>query len=105
MRRLKHACYSALAVAALYGCSPNSPPEAKVITATGVFAAESDPAAAGSLSLPRPNPIATLRPGATVLVLSDTYGKDYWACHIRTPNSQDGWVLCSSLNYKRVGGA
>lgn len=40
---------------------------------------------------------AQLKQGEEVAVLWDTYGKDYWACFVRTGSSQRGWVLCTSL--------
>jgi hypothetical protein len=104
MKRLDRACYVILAFAALSSCSSEHAARARVISETGVFANQGDPAAVGSSSLPQPTPITTVGPGASVFVLSDTYGKDYWACHVRIQDSQDGWVLCSSLDYKHKGG-
>jgi len=65
-----------------------------------VFAIETDAAYEGALNRPAAVPLATLPQGSTVYVLSDTYGKDYWACHIRTQAGQEGWVLCGSLDYR-----
>jgi hypothetical protein len=84
----------------LVGCSSAGTP-AKVTKPTGVFATESDAAIDGSLNHPAPKALAQLSLNASVTVLSDTYGKDYWACRVRTQASQVGWVLCTSLNYER----
>ncbi len=35
--------------------------------------------------------------GQEVDVLYDLYGKDYWACYIRTADGRFGWVLCTDL--------
>jgi hypothetical protein len=100
MKTLDRVCHALLALVILSSCSSGRGDRVKVISETGVFAKESDPAAVGSSSLPQATPIATLRPGQSVLVLSDTYGKDYWACQVRTRDSQVGWVLCGSLDYR-----
>ena len=39
----------------------------------------------------------TVAKGQPVTVLFDVYGKDYWACYIRTPDNHFGWVLCTDL--------
>lgn len=39
----------------------------------------------------------TLDHGQKVAVLYDTYGKDYWACYVRTTDFRFGWVLCTDL--------
>jgi hypothetical protein len=69
-----------------------------------VFISEEEAAREGSLNQPAPVPLLTLARGATVSVLDDTYGKDYWACYVRTDTGQEGWVLCSSLDYKPADG-
>jgi len=84
----------------LVGCSSAGTP-AKVTTPTGVFATGSDAAIVGSLNRPAPKALAQLSLNAPVTVLSDIYGKDYWACRVRTQESRVGWVLCTSLNYER----
>ena len=73
--------------------------------ATGVFATEHEAATAGSSNRPAPKPLVQLAVGESVTVVSDTYGKDYWACKVRTRDSVSGWVLCTSLNYQRDSGA
>ncbi len=35
--------------------------------------------------------------GQQVAVLYDIYGKDYWACYVRTTDYRFGWVLCTDL--------
>ena len=69
-----------------------------------VFSSEEQAANEHSLNRPASIPLATLARGATVTVLDDTYGKDYWACYVRTSNEQKGWVLCTLLDYKRSAG-
>ena len=64
---------------------------------TGVFRSEHDAAYAGSESIETAPALVRLRRGESVSVLWDTYGKDYWACYIRTSAKQRGWVLCASL--------
>jgi hypothetical protein len=100
MNRLDRACFALIAFAVVSSCSSGREDRVRVTSETGVFANESDPAAVGSWSLPQPTPITTVGPGQSVRVLSDTCGKDYWACHVRTQDSQEGWVLCGSLDYK-----
>jgi len=41
--------------------------------------------------------IASIESGEQVAVLWDTYGKDYWACYVRTSHGVRGWALCTSL--------
>lgn len=35
--------------------------------------------------------------GETVAVLWSEFGKDYWACYVRTPDGARGWILCTAL--------
>ena len=65
-----------------------------------VFSNEADAANEGSLNRGQVKPIATLQEGERVLVLNDTYGKDYWACKIRLQNNTTGWALCTDLNFQ-----
>ena len=41
--------------------------------------------------------VGTIDHGRDVAVLYDTYGKDYWACYVRTTDLRFGWVLCTDL--------
>jgi hypothetical protein len=43
------------------------------------------------------SPIGVLAKGEPVDVLWDRYGKDYWACYIKTQSGLRGWVLCTDL--------
>jgi hypothetical protein len=95
---------AALPLLLVAGCGASGT-ESRVAEATGVFATEREAASAGSINRPVPKPVAQLAVGESVTVLSDTYGKDYWACKVRTKDSVSGWVLCTSLNYRRDGGA
>ncbi|WP_296766851.1 SH3 domain-containing protein [Thiobacillus sp.] len=65
-----------------------------------IYATETDAAYADALNRPKVAPLTSLSQGEIVTVLSDTYGKDYWACHIRTQTGKEGWVLCTSLDYR-----
>jgi hypothetical protein len=62
-----------------------------------VFPSQQDAAYAGSESIKTAPAFATLKQGENVSLLWDTYGKDYWACYIRTPTKERGWVLCGFL--------
>ena len=63
----------------------------------GVFANEYAAAYEGALNrVPVPR-IASIESGEQVAVLWDTYGKDYWACYVRTSHGVRGWALCTSL--------
>ena len=42
--------------------------------------------------------IGALSKGEVVDVLRDRYGKDYWACLVRTRSGEKGWVLCTNLD-------
>jgi len=46
----------------------------------------------------RTSPTGHIAKGETVDVLWDRYGKDYWACYIRTRSGSQGWVLCTDLD-------
>ena len=63
----------------------------------GIFENEFDAAYQHAQNRPAALPIAVLEPGEHVSVLRDVYGKDYWACYIRTAQRVRGWVLCTSL--------
>tara|TARA_R110000782_G_scaffold260876_1_gene352280 strand:+ start:337 stop:636 length:300 start_codon:yes stop_codon:yes gene_type:complete len=65
-----------------------------------VFLNETDAGYEGSLNRDQIEPIATLQQGERVLVLKDTYGKDYWACKIRLQNNTIGWALCTNFNFQ-----
>lgn len=41
--------------------------------------------------------IEIVKNGEQLSVVWDTYGKDYWACYVRTPQRVRGWVLCTEL--------
>jgi hypothetical protein len=43
------------------------------------------------------SPIASIESGEQVVVIWDTYGKDYRACYVRTSKGVRGWALCTSL--------
>jgi hypothetical protein len=45
----------------------------------------------------RTTSIGQIVKGETVDVLWDRYGKDYWACYVRTRSGGKGWVLCTDL--------
>lgn len=62
-----------------------------------VFPSEQDAAYSGSLTIKTEPAISLVKKGEAVTVLWDTYGKDYWACYVRTPTNLRGWVLCTSL--------
>jgi len=68
---------------------------------TGVFPSEHDAAYTGSKAIATAPALMTLTQGERVSLLWDTYGKDYWACYIRTSAKQRGWVLCASLSDQR----
>jgi hypothetical protein len=85
------------------GSCVNSGAPARVKRVAHLYFSEADASIEGSVNHKAPTPLATLEAGSTVTVLSDTYGKDYWACYVRTSSSQQGWVLCTSLNYQRAG--
>ena len=93
---------AACLVAALAG-SYNSVPS-RTIEQASVFSSEEMAAYEGSINLQAPVPLVTLARGANINVLHDTYGKDYWACYVRTANGVKGWVLCTALDYKRSTG-
>jgi hypothetical protein len=69
----------------------------KVKKQTGVFDSEYAAAYYRSLNRKPVPPIASIAGGERVAVLWDTYGKDYWACYVRTSKGERGWVLCTSL--------
>jgi hypothetical protein len=73
------------------------------MSSLGLFASEADAAYHGSESVPASPPIATLAANEPVAVLWDKYGKDYWACYVRTQSNARGWVLCTSLTKVAVG--
>ena len=93
---------AACLVATLAGCSNGV--SSRAIEQASVFGSEEMAAYEGSINRPAPIPLVTLSRGANVNVLHDTYGKDYWACYVRTTNGIEGWVLCTSLDYKRSTG-
>lgn len=62
-----------------------------------VFSSEADAAYEGALNRKSGPAISVVKQGETVIVLWDTYGKDYWACYVRTSTNLSGWVLCNSL--------
>ena len=94
---------TAFLIVALAGCSSEVP--SHTTKQVNAFSAEEQAAYEGSLNRPAPRPLFTLASGAAVKVLNDTYGKDYWSCYVRTEIGQEGWVLCTSLDYKRSSGA
>src|SRR6476469_2675000 len=89
---------TAFLVAVLIGCSSGIP--SHTIEQVHVFGTAAQAAYEGSVNRKASLPLVTLARGTTVRVLSDTYGKDYWACYVRAANGQKGWVLCTSLDYK-----
>jgi hypothetical protein len=64
---------------------------------TNVFDSEYAAAYERSLNRPAVRPVSSIGTGESVAVIWDTYGKDYWACYVRTSKGVRGWVLCTSL--------
>jgi hypothetical protein len=62
-----------------------------------VFNSEFAAASERALNRPPITPITSIDLGEQVAVLWDTYGKDYWACYVRTLKGVRGWALCNSL--------
>jgi hypothetical protein len=62
-----------------------------------VFTTEYAAAYEGALNRAPVPPIASIESGEKVTVIWDTYGKDYWACYVRTSHGVRGWALCTSL--------
>ena len=62
-----------------------------------VFDSEYAAAHEGALNRPPVPPVASIETGELVAVIWDTYGKDYWACYVRTSKGVRGWALCTSL--------
>lgn len=62
-----------------------------------VFNTEYAAAYEGALNRAPTVPIASIESGEQVAVIWDTYGKDYWACYVRTSKGVRGWALCTSL--------
>jgi hypothetical protein len=46
----------------------------------------------------RSAPVGSITKGEVVDVLWDRYGKDYWACYVRTKSGVKGWLLCTDLD-------
>ena len=65
-----------------------------------VFPSERDAAYSASSSTKAEPAISSLKQGEPVTIIWDTYGKDYWACYVRTSTNQYGWVLCTSLKQR-----
>ena len=102
MSRLKRSTLAASLLVLLAGCLPVDN-TSEVRAPTGVFRTASQAAAAGATNRRGSRPLARLAAGDSVTVLGDTYGKDYWACRVRTKEAVVGWVLCTSLNYRDSG--
>jgi hypothetical protein len=62
-----------------------------------VFNTEYAAAYEGALNRVPIPPVASIESGEQVAVIWDTYGKDYWACYVRTSKGVRGWALCTSL--------
>jgi hypothetical protein len=67
------------------------------IRRVNVFNSEFAAAYEGGLNRAPVAPITSIDLGEQVAVLRDTYGKDYWACYVRTSKGERGWVLCTAL--------
>ena len=85
-------------VSAVIGCAKETP--ALTAEPVNVYPSEENAAYHEELNHPVPVAIESLAKGVVVTVLDDHYGKDYWACHVRTASSTEGWVLCTSLDYR-----
>jgi hypothetical protein len=83
--------FAALASFIYWGASWSAP----TTKASALFELESD--LTFSNLKPQASPISSVPKGANVDVLFDTYGKDYWACYVRTETKQRGWMLCTDL--------
>jgi hypothetical protein len=74
---------------------------ARVTSASELFSTEAGPTSAYLVHGKKENPIGALAVGDNVAVLWDTYGKDYWACYVRGPRGERGWLLCTDLRRTR----
>jgi hypothetical protein len=97
-RRMFAHAVSIVVLAALAACSAGTGAPAHTTKATGLFADKGDAAIDGALNRPPPKRLADLPVNTPVTVLSDEYGKDYYACRVRTADGRIGWVLCDSLS-------
>jgi hypothetical protein len=82
----------------LASCGKGTP--SQTTEAVNVYAIEAESPEPQIANRPIPKPIFSLPMDTPLEVLWDTYGKDYWACYIRTSDGRRGWVLCTSLDYK-----
>ena len=83
----------------LWGSSWHARTKAEI----GIYASESDAAYRNSLANRTNPPITVLPQNKPVAVLWDWYGKDYWACYVRSASGTRGWVLCTSLSKVSAG--
>lgn len=70
---------------------------ATTIGQTSLCVTEEEAANHDSLLISTSNPISIISAGESVAVLWDKYGKDYWACYVRTNNGTRGWMPCTQL--------
>ena len=63
----------------------------------GLYSSEVATAYHGAINGKVESPITELDARDSLDVIWDTYGKDYWACYVRTSKATRAWVLCTSL--------
>ena len=72
----------------------------EIVSATPMYSSERDARCEYRCGPPIAQPIQELQPGERVAVVSDTYGKDYWAFRVRTSAGREGWVVYQGGHFR-----
>ena len=70
---------------------------AYVVRAAPMYASEAGVRAEGARNM-HDSAVGALPMKEPVAVMWDTYGKDYWACYVRTSTGARGWISCTNLS-------
>ena len=72
----------------------------EIVSATPMYVSERDARCEYHCGPPIARPIQELQPGERLAVVSDAYGKDYWAFRVRTAAGREGWVVYQGNHFR-----
>lgn len=93
------ACTATVSLLAMYEVHFGGRP-AVAYKRANIFRSEYAAAYEGALNREPNPPVPSIDSGEQITVIWDAYGKDYWACYVRTSKGLRGWALCTSLKMK-----
>jgi predicted outer membrane lipoprotein len=91
------ACATAVLLFAAYEMNWGGKPVAS-LKQVNIFDSVYDAAYERAINRALAPPLASIGSGEQLALIWDSYGKDFWACYVRTSKGVRGWTLCNYLD-------